>query len=46
VRRSLIGWLLRGLAAVGLIVIVALWLLAQPLPETPPPTLTLTPAYQ
>ena len=41
-RRSLIGWLLRGLAAVGLIVIVALWLLAQPLPETPPPTLTPT----
>lgn len=41
--RVLGGWLLRGLAAAGLIVIIALWMLAQPLPETPPPTLTLTP---
>ena len=41
--RVLGGWLLRGLAAAGLIAIIALWMLAQPLPETPPPTLTLTP---
>ncbi len=40
--RSLTSWLLRGLAALGLIMIVALWMLAQPLPETPPPTLTPT----
>jgi enterochelin esterase-like enzyme len=42
VRRILVSWLLRGLAAVGLMVIVALWFLAQPLPEAPPPTLTPT----
>ncbi len=41
-RKSLGGWLLYGLAVVSLIVIVGLWALAQPLPETPPPTLTPT----
>ncbi len=49
--RGIIGWLLRGLAAVGLVALVALWILAQPLSETPlptptptlTPTLTLTP---
>ena len=40
--RSWISWLLRGLAVFGLIVVIALWMLAQPLPETPPPTLTPT----
>ncbi|MDY7079149.1 MAG: alpha/beta hydrolase-fold protein [Chloroflexota bacterium] len=31
-------WLLRGLAAVGVIAIIALWTCARPLPETMPPT--------
>lgn len=41
-RRSLGGWLLYGLVVVGLIAVIALWMLAQPLPEMPPPTITLT----
>jgi len=40
--QSWTSWLLRGLAVFGLIVVVGLWMLAQPLPETPPPTLTPT----
>ncbi len=36
------GWLLRGLAVAALTAIVALWVLVQPLSETPPPTLTPT----
>lgn len=43
--RHILGWLLRGLVAVGLIGIIALWMLAQPLSETPPPTLTPTPTF-
>jgi enterochelin esterase-like enzyme len=39
-RKSPTGWLLRGLAVVAMTAIIALWVLVQPLPETPPPTLT------
>ncbi|MBN1657845.1 MAG: hypothetical protein JXA93_05560 [Anaerolineae bacterium] len=42
-RRGLGGWLLYGLIVVGLTAVGGLWVLARPLPETPPPTLTPTP---
>jgi enterochelin esterase-like enzyme len=41
-RRSWTGWLLRGLAAVIVAAIVALWVLVKPLPECPLPTATPT----
>jgi len=37
------GWLLRGLLVLALAMLIALWVLVRPLPETPPPTLILTP---
>ena len=36
------GWLLRGLLVLALAMLIALWVLVRPLPETPPPTLTPT----
>jgi enterochelin esterase-like enzyme len=43
VRQGLGGWLLYGLIVISLIAIAGLWVLARPLPEAPPPTLTPTP---
>jgi enterochelin esterase-like enzyme len=42
VSQGIIKWLLRGLAVVGLIGLVAWWAISQPLPASPPPTPTPT----
>lgn len=42
-QRNVTRWLLRGLAVVVVTAIIALWVRVHPLPESPPPTPTLTP---
>jgi len=44
VRQNATRWLWRGLAVVALTTVIALWVWVHPLPESPPPTLTLTPS--